>query len=82
MKFMAQFRLKPGAKNKAVEAFEQRGPNRNPGVTFLGAWVGNHSDVAFVLVEGEDEAHVAKAAEAWVPFGEAQIHSVIDVQQY
>ena len=82
MKFMVEFRLKPGAKNKAVETFEQRGPNRNPGVTFLGAWFGNHSDVAFVLVDGEDEAHVAKVAESWAAFGNAQIHSVNDIQQY
>jgi hypothetical protein len=54
----------------------------HPGVRFLGAWVGNHSDVAFVLLDAEDEAHVAKAAEAWAIFGEAQIHQVIDVQQY
>jgi hypothetical protein len=82
MKFMAQFRLKPGAKNQAVEVFEQRGPNRNPGVRFLGAWVGNHADVAFVLVDAEDEACAAKAAEAWAAFGEAQICQVIEIQQY
>jgi hypothetical protein len=82
MKFMAEFRLKPGVKNQAVEVFEQRGPNRIPGVRFLGAWVGNQSDVAFVLVDGDDEAVVARAVESWRAFGEAQIHSVIDIQQY
>jgi hypothetical protein len=82
MRFIVEFRIKPGMKNQAVEAFEQRGPNRNPGVTFEGAWVGNHSDVAFVLVDSEDAAHVAKVAEAWNGFGEAQIHSVIDIQQF
>jgi len=34
MKFMIEFRLKPGSKNKAAEAFEKRGPNRSSGVTF------------------------------------------------
>jgi hypothetical protein len=82
VKFIVQFTLKAGAKNKAVEAFEQRGPNRNPGVTFAGAWIGRGEDVAFVLVEAEDEAHVAKATESWTHFGAATIHSVIDVQQY
>ena len=82
MKFMVEFRLKPGAKNKAVEAFEQRGPNRIQGVTFEGAWIGNHSDVAFVLVDSEDEAHVTKVADLWSEFGQPQIHQVIDVQQY
>jgi len=82
MKFMVEFQLQPGAKNQAVEVFEQRGPNRNPGVKFLGAWLGNQSHVAFVLVEGEDEAHVTKAAESWSAFGEARIHSVIDIQEY
>ena len=79
---MVEFRLKPGTKNKAVEAFERRGPSRNPGVTFEGAWVGSHSDVAFVLVNSEDEGLVAKVAESWAAFGEAKIHAVIDVQQF
>jgi hypothetical protein len=79
---MVEFRLKPDSRNKAVEAFEMRGPNRNPGVTFEGAWIGHHSDVAFVLVKSEDEAHVARVAELWSEFGQPQIHQVIDVQQY
>ncbi len=64
MKFMVEFELQPGTRNQAVEAFERRGPNRNPGVKFEGAWVGSRSDVAFVLVDGVDEGHVAKAAES------------------
>ena len=82
MKFIVELRLQPGMRNKAVEAFEQRGPNRNPGATFKGAWVGKQSDVAFVLVESEDEAHVAKAAQSWAAFGQTQIHSVTDIEQY
>jgi hypothetical protein len=82
MLFMVEFRLKPGAKNKAVEAFEQRGPNRIPGVAFEKVWIGNHSDVAYVLIQSADEALVAKAAELWSEFGQTQIHSVVDIQQY
>jgi hypothetical protein len=79
---MVEFRLKPGSRNKAVEAFEMRGPNRNLGVTFEGAWVGHHSDIAFVLVDSEDDAHVAKVAGLWSEFGQPQIHQVVDIQQY
>jgi hypothetical protein len=82
MKFIVELRLKPGARDKAIEAFEQRGPSRNPGVTFRSGWVAKQSDVAFVLVESEDEEHVAKAAQSWSTFGQAQIHSVIDIEQY
>jgi hypothetical protein len=82
MKFLVQFKLKPGAKNKAVEAFEQRGPSRNPGVTFAGAWIGRAEDVAFVLVDAQDEALVQQVAASWAHFGEPQIHAVIDVQHY
>ena len=82
MKFMVEFRLKPGAKNKAVETFEKRGPSRNPGVAFEAAWIGSQSDVAFVLVNSADEALVAKAAEQWSEFGQTEIHSVVDIQQF
>lgn len=82
MKFIVQFQLKPGSKNKALEAFESRGPNRNPGVTIERAWVGTKSDLVFALVEGDDESLVAKAGQAWRELGEFQIHPVIDVEQY
>jgi hypothetical protein len=79
---MVEFRIKPGNKNQAVVAFEQRGPSRDPGMTFLGAWIGKQSDVAFVLVESENEAHVFKIAESWSAFGEAKVYAVTDIQQY
>jgi hypothetical protein len=82
MTFMVEFRIRPDKKNQAVSAFEQRGPSREPGMTFLGAWIGKASDVAFVLVESESESHVAKVAESWSAFGEARIHAVTDIQQY
>lgn len=82
MRFMVEFQLQPGARNKAVEAFEQRGPNRNPGVAFVGAWIARREDVAFVLVDAQDEALVANAAKSWSQVGEAKIHPVVDVQQY
>jgi hypothetical protein len=82
MKFMVEVRLKPDSKNKMVDAFEKRGPNRTPGVEFHGAWIGSSSDVLFVLVSSDSEAQVAGAAKSWGEIGEHSIHPVIDVQQY
>jgi hypothetical protein len=82
MKFMVQFRLKPDMKNKAVEYFENRGPNRNPGVTFRGAWIGKDSDVVFVLVESTDEALVTSVGQSWGQFGTHEAFPVLDIQQY
>jgi len=82
MKFMVEFGVKPGNKNKAVETFEQRGPNRIPGVTFRAAWIGKHSDVVFVLVESADESLVSEAARSWSESGDFRITEVIDVEQF
>lgn len=82
MKFMVEFQLEPGAKDQAFATFEQRGPNRHPGVTFLGAWIAKRNDIAYVLVDAQDEAFVAKVAESWANVGSAKIHPVVDVQQY
>lgn len=82
MKYMVEFRLKPGAKEAALQTFEQRGPNRNPGVTFRGAWVGTHSNVVFALLESESDASVTQSAEAWRQHGEFTIHPVLDIEQY
>jgi Domain of unknown function (DUF3303) len=81
MKFMVQFRLKPGGKNKALEAFELRGPNRNPGVALRDAWFGTESDVVFVLIESDELPLVEKAGQSWAEFGSFQILPVIDIQQ-
>ena len=82
MKFMVEFRFKSGRKGHALELFESRGPNRNPGVTFRGAWIGTDSELAFVLVEAPDETHVANVTEAWGVHGESHITRVIDIEQY
>lgn len=82
MKFMVEFHYKPGTKNKIAEVFELRGPNRHPGVKFLGAWIGSRSDLAFVLVEGDEESHVQDAARAWSELGTHQIHPVTDIEQF
>ncbi len=82
MKAMVEFHLKSGSKEKAIELFEERGPNRIPGVSLRGAWVGIHCDVVFVLVESPTEAAVAQAADAWKGHGEFKIHPVVDVEQY
>jgi hypothetical protein len=81
MKFMVEFRFKPGGKDEILEAFELRGPNRNPGVTFRGAWVGSQADLAFALVESAHQSLVEKAAQSWDEHGEYRITPVIDVEQ-
>jgi hypothetical protein len=81
MKFMIEFRLKPGHKDHVLATFERVGPNRNEGVTFRGAWVATHSDVIFVLAEGDDESRVAEVAGKWSEHGEATVHAVIDVDE-
>jgi hypothetical protein len=82
MKFIVECQLKPGKKSQTVDLFEQRGPNRHPGVSFCGAWVGAHSDVAFVLVESADESAVRGAANSWSEGSEARITPVIDVEKF
>jgi hypothetical protein len=81
MKYMVEFQLKPGRKNEAVALFEAQGPNRNPGVTFRGAWVGAEADVAYVLAEGA-EAQVIAVARSWSEHGEYRLTPVIDVEQF
>jgi hypothetical protein len=78
---MVELRLKSGVKSKALEAFEQRGPNRTPGVTLRGAWVADRKDLVFALLESADEALIAKAASSWGEFGDSQITSVHDIEQ-
>lgn len=82
MKFMIEFQLKANGKNDAIEAFEQRGPNRTAGVRLYGAWIGKQADVVFVLVESDDEARVEKAAQSWGDLGQPTITAVIDIEQY
>jgi hypothetical protein len=81
-KYIVQFRLEPGTKNQTVQAFEERGPSRDPGVQFRGAWIGTKSDVVFVLVEASDEADVSKAAQVRSATGNYEIHPVIDIEKY
>jgi hypothetical protein len=82
MNFMVQFSVKPGNKNKALDAFDNRGPNRNSGVTFRGGWIGAHSDVVFALVESSDESLVNEVARSWSELGEFRITEVVDVDQF
>jgi hypothetical protein len=82
MKYMVQFQLKPGCKNAAMACFDSRGPNRNPGVTLRGAWVGKDADVVFALVESEDESLVRGAGQSWGEFGTHVATAVVDIQQY
>ncbi len=82
MEFIVEFRLNPGSKNKLVDVFELRGPNRNPGVSFRRAWIATRSDLAFVLVECDDESQVAKACHFWDDYGTHQIIPVVDVESF
>jgi hypothetical protein len=82
MKFIVEFHFKPGTKEKAMDLFELRGPNRNPGVSFRNAWIGTRSDIAFVLLESDYESLVEQAAQTWHDAGSYRIHPVVDVEQY
>jgi len=82
MKFFVEFQLKPGNKQKIMEAFELRGPNRSPGVTLQGAWTAKNEEVIYVLAESADEALLVNAAQSWRKYGDYQITPVIDLDQY
>ena len=82
MKFMVEFRLSAGSKQKVVEAFELIGPNRPAGVRFHSAWIGTRSDVIFVLVESASEELVTQASQTWKEHGVTLVHPVIDAEQY
>ena len=82
MQFMVEFHLKPGIKRKAIEAFELKGPSRNPAVTFQGAWIGKNSDTVYVLAESTEESRIAKVADGWSEFGTYRIEPVINVEQF
>lgn len=82
MKFIVEFRLKTGNKNQALAAFEERGPNRSPGVIFRGAWIGTRSDVIFALVESADEALVSQAARSWKEDVDFEVTEVLDIEQF
>jgi hypothetical protein len=82
MKYLVEVHLNPGAKNQAIEAFEQRGPNRTPHIKFDKAWLGSRTEVAFIVVSSDSENHVAEACKAWSGFGTIKIHPVIDIEQY
>lgn len=82
MKFIVEFRLKPGSKNKVVEIFETRGPNRTAGVWFRQAWIGTKSDLVYVLAESESESFIISAAQPWSEHGDYQIHPVIDIDEF
>jgi hypothetical protein len=82
MKFFVEFQLKPGNKKQVMELFELRGPNRNPGVSLRGAWIGKSEEVIFVLAESEDEEQLVKAAQSWGSYGDYEITPVIDLDQY
>ncbi|MBX3414955.1 MAG: DUF3303 family protein [Pirellulales bacterium] len=81
MKFMVELKLKPGGKNKLLEAFDLRGPNRYPGVSFRDAWIDTRSELMFILGESNEESLVAQACETWREHGEFTIHPVISVDQ-
>jgi hypothetical protein len=82
MKFMVELRLKPGSTYRAIDAFEQRGPNRTAGVSFRGAWVGTRSEVIYALVESAEEALVCEASRAWAEVGDCEISPVVDIEQF
>lgn len=82
MKFMVELVLKPGSTYRAMDAFELRGPNRNPGVAFRGAWVGIRSELVFALVESDDEELVRNASRTWADVRDCQIHPIVEIEHF
>ncbi len=82
MKFLVEFGIEPGTKNRVLEAFEERGPSRNPGVTFRGAWIGKQANVVYVLAEAAEEAPITQAAKWWSPSSDFKITEVVDIEQF
>lgn len=82
MKFMVELQLRSGSTYRAMDAFEERGPNRNAGVSLRGAWVGTRSEVVFALVESEDESLVRDASSAWADVGVYTINPVVEIEQF
>ena len=81
-KFIVEFRLKPGHKDKMANLFELQGPNRASGVSLRNAWIGTRSETVFVLCESSDEALVEQACQKWSEYGEHTIHPVIQHDEY
>jgi hypothetical protein len=82
MKYIVEMRLRPGSKNRAIDAFELRGPNRSPGVALRGAWVGVGSEIVFALVESDEERLVREASHSWEDVGDSVIHPVVEIEQF
>lgn len=82
MKYFVQFKFKPGNKQKMMEAFELLGPNRNPGVRLLGAWIAKNEEAIYAIAESNDDDLLGKAAQFWGGFGDYEITPVIDLDQY
>jgi hypothetical protein len=82
MNYMVKFTLKPNSKNALMDHFDLRGPNRNPGVKFVNAWIGKDADVVFALVEGDREDQLQAAGASWSQFGEFEVFPVTDVQAF
>jgi len=82
MKFMVELVLKPGSTYRAMDAFELRGPNQNPGVALRSAWVGIRSELVFALVESDDEELVRNASRTWADVGDCKINPVVEIEQF
>jgi hypothetical protein len=81
MKYMVEFQFPAERRDAILQRFEERGPNRNPGVKFRDAWIGERDHVIFVLVESADIAEVQSACCTWTDIGPAKITPVVAVEQ-
>ncbi len=82
MLYMVTLKIHAGQRNKAIEEFEARGPNRTPGVAFRGTWVATHDDVVYALIDARDEPAAEQACQAWSDFGDGKICPVVDIDKY
>lgn len=81
MKFMVEFHFPAAEREAILRRFEERGPNRNPGVTFRDAWIGERDPIAYVLVEAADRGLIESTVRQWSDKGTAKVTPVVDVEQ-
>lgn len=82
MLYMLKLQISAGKRDQALAEFERRGPNRNPGVKFRGAWIAVKDDTAYALVEGTDEPAIENACQAWSEYGQWSVCPVVDIEKY
>jgi hypothetical protein len=81
MKFITQWKLRPGKLPEAVDRFLTTGDPKPEGVRSLGRWFSVDMEKGFHLIEADDAAVVAKYAARWADLLELETCAVIEDAQ-